>query len=606
VALFVRRARAADRVFTLTDANAAAVVEVCHRLDGLPLAIELAAARAKLLPPEALRVRLGDRLGLLAGGPRDQPERLRTMRGAIAWSHDLLAEEQRTLFRRLAVFVGGFTLAAAEDVGIGVGEPPLSVLDEISGLADQSLIRRAGGTAAEPRFAMLETVRDYALEQLEDSGEAEEARRRHAAWCIGLAERVGVSRGRSFFGSPQENLALESDYANLRAALEWLTGRGEAAAALRLAAALGGFWNLRAHLDDGRTWLERTLAADDRRQPAVRARALTWLGMLVGGQGSVTRATRLIAEAGAIASKAGDQEGVAAAMLSQGFGALHGLGDIAAAATLGEQSLALFEAAEADWGVTGARMLLARVAQHQGQVDRAVALHEQIVADFRAQGDDAYAAAFSLHNLGTIAQERQDDARALACFAEALGQFDSLGDLTKVAMCLEAIAAAGGRDHPVHASRLFAAADALRAAIAVPLPPPERSARDHAVASIRAALGQPAFAAAWVAGRTQPLRDAVDEALAWATWPAELPSEPLAAEATPATLTAFPPAPFALSRREREVLALLAQRYTDPEIATQLSVSPRTVNGHVAGVFNKLGVSNRREAAALAARHGLA
>jgi predicted ATPase len=269
VALFVQRARAVKADFILSDDNAQAVAEVCRRLDGLPLAIELAAARSKVLAPPALLARLGHRLRLLTGGPNDAPARLQTMRDAIAWSHDLLAPEDKKLFRRLAVFVGGCTIEAVEAVVVADADPQVDGLEGVTSLVDRSLLQQADGTDGEPRFVMLETVREFALELLEESGEEVEVRRRHATWCLRLAANAGPD----LYGGPEQIRwldRLEAEHDNLRAALEWAERTGTSETGLRLVGALYWFWYVRGHLSEGRRWLERALARGTH-APALRA-----------------------------------------------------------------------------------------------------------------------------------------------------------------------------------------------------------------------------------------------------------------------------------------------------------------------------------------------
>ncbi|MBA2595523.1 MAG: hypothetical protein H0V00_02745 [Chloroflexia bacterium] len=514
VALFVQRAQAVRPDFALSADNARAVTAVCIWLDGLPLAIELAAARVKVLPPAALLARLERRLPLLTRGARDLPARQQTLRAAIAWSHDLLEPAEQQLFRWLAVFAGGTTLAAADAV-----VDPTSGIDVLAGataLVDHSLLRQSEGKAGEPRFGMFETIREFALERLAASGEEDKTRDRHAAWYVQRAEQMSHMKRRSRLGNPEDVLELETEYANFWAALTWLTGAGNAALALRLSAGLGGFWNLRGHLDDGRLWLERTLADDDGTQPGVRAIALNWLSMLVGSRGDPERGIALLDEAEALARGTGDPPLIASVTVARGFAELHGRGDTAQATARGEESLALFEAAGVLWGISLARGLLAHAAHLQGQGERAEALFVQLLADFRDHGGDEYIAAQTLHSLGALAQGRGDHARAVSYYGEALIRFHALGDLGSVAWCLEGVAAAGGRDHPEQAARLFAAADTLRTAIHIPLPSPERPEYDRAVAVVRTILGDAAFEAAWRDGAVLPLETALAAANALA------------------------------------------------------------------------------------------
>ncbi|HET8645992.1 MAG TPA: hypothetical protein VFO85_10905, partial [Vicinamibacteria bacterium] len=272
VRLFVERAQDVSNDFALTEENAGAVAAICRQLDGLPLAIELAAARVKILPPPALQARLERRLPLLTGGPRDAPQRQRTMRDAIAWSYDLLRDEEQALFRSLSVFVGGFTLDAAAAVARGEdsanGAEELALLDGISALVEASLLAVADTAGDQPRYGMLETVREFGLEMLAASGEERAARQRHADYFQLLAERAHDAALRGSFRS-----SLVDDLANLRAALAWFEQAGEAEQSLRLAGALWPIWYVRGPYHEGRDWVERALARGGDADAAARGRA---------------------------------------------------------------------------------------------------------------------------------------------------------------------------------------------------------------------------------------------------------------------------------------------------------------------------------------------
>jgi hypothetical protein len=309
-------------------------------------------------------------------------------------------------------------------------------------------------------------------------------------------------------GNPRDVVTLEAEYVNLRSALTWLTETGDASSALRLAAALGGFWNLRGHLGEGRSWLEQTLERDDGTRPRERSSALLWLAMILASERSFT----LMDEAQELAQGDGDMVGVASAMVSRAFAIFHGRGDAQAAISLGEASLVRFEEADIHWGVTASRLILAKAAQLQGNLDEATARYEQLAADFRERGGDQYIAAQTFQSLGSLARIRGEDASASSLYAEALHRFNDLGDLGGVAWCLEGVAGASGGRHPEAAARLFAAADALRALITAPLSSGERPDHDKVVASIRSSMGESSFELAWSAGVGLSLDSALAEA----------------------------------------------------------------------------------------------
>ncbi len=610
IALFVARARAVQPAFALTEANALTIAEICRCLDGLPLAIELAAARTKVLAPPALLARLTNRLAVLTGGPRDAPARLRTMRDAIAWSHDLLRKEERALFRRLAIFVGGFTLEAAEAVARGQNAgrwavpyphpptPDSSVFDGVASLVDKSLLRAAAqqderADPAASRFVMLETVREFGLEQLAASGEDAAIRGAHAAYFLALAEAAAPALS----GPAQRDWLhrLEAEHDNLRAALAFLLEAGETERSLRLAGALAGFWWQRGHLGEGRSWLERALDVAPDAPPPVRARALAGLAGLATFQRDHARAGAAYESALALFEEAGDARGIAVVRLGQAMLALFE-GAFAQAADRAETSLTLFRALAEPGLLNTARFIRALAARFQGDLDDASALLEECLADARQQGDE-YHLALAHQGLAYVARDRGDAARALPHYLEALAGFWRLGELWHIPLCLEGIAALGADADPVAAARLFGAAEALREVTGVPMPPPDRPAYERAVDATRIRLDAPAFAAAWTTGRALPPAESIAEAQALATRPA--------GSARPQT--AMPPAVAALglTPRELEVLRLLADGRSDREIAAALFISPATATTHVRNLLAKLGVGSRMAAAAYAHRHHL-
>ncbi len=616
--LFLRRGRDVRPDVALTPANASAVAAICRRLDGLPLAIELAAARLDVLSPEALLARLEQQLGLLTGGARDLPERLRTMRAAIAWSHDLLAPEERRLFRRLAVFAGGWTLEAAEAVAGDDGDDaiaprprrgappphreergdPLGVLDHLTALVDSSLLRRTegpgGADATGLRFGMLESVREFGLGHLAASGEEEETRRRHAMWCVDLAEQAEPWLIGKDGNAWLARLAAEHD--NLRAALRWAETTGEPEIGLRLAGALMRFWFTRGHLREGREALERGLATAGSGgvPPRVRAKAVLGFGFLALHLGDFDQAGAALDEALALWRGLEDREGTARAL--EALGALAEYrGDDDQATAWREEALELFREQGNQRLVATMLENLADAAYRQGALDRAAALAGEALATSRAI-DNPRVVVQTLVGAAQVACEQGDYSGATALLAEGFALAEAAGFWLGFADALSgcaAVAAALGR--ATGAVRLLAAAMAVCEEIGVPRLLHHEQYR-RALAAARAALDEAAFAAAWDAGRAltpEQVRAEVEDALGAAPTPA------LATEARD------PAARSGLTPREREVLRLLVEGRSDREIGAALFISRRTAMTHVANILAKLGVPSRTAAARAAAARGL-
>jgi ATP/maltotriose-dependent transcriptional regulator MalT len=567
------------------------VSAICARLDGLPLAIELAAARLTLFPPAALLARLDRQLALLTGGPRDQPARLRTMRDAVAWSHELLPADEQALFRRLSVFVGGFTLEAAEAVaGREAGEG--DVAETVGSLLTQSLIRREGDAAEEPRYGMLETVREFALEQLAASGEEAIVRDRHAAWYLALAERCASTKR-----EPEQTWwldRLEGELPNLRAALAWLDETADADAMLRLAGALGRLWHYRSHRTEGRAWLERALARSSQTPTVARAIALQRLGKLEAFLGGA-RATDLARESLALWRDLGEAPGIADALLSLGS-VLQDQGDHDRSIPVAEEAAALCEALDDPIGLAFARMHLGNAALASGNGERAEALLRDALGVLRRTGD-VYGIASALISLAWVAEDRGDLSRAAGHYGESLpvwAEVRTLEGLADVLAGAGRLAAASRRADS--AARLLGAAAALTERLGYVPPPADRARNEQALAAARAALGEPDFAADWAAGRALTSDQAGAEA---ATLLAELVG-PTAPARSGAVGTGV-----ALTPRELDVLRLLVAGRSNPEIAAALYVSRRTVTTHLTSVFAKLGVATRTEAVAAAHRRDL-
>ncbi len=546
VALFVARAEAVAPDFALTTQNATAVAAICARLDGLPLAIELAAARITLLSPEALLARLDHRLQMLVGGARDLPERQQTLRAAIAWSYDLLHMGEQALFRRLCVFVGGATLEAVEAVCYTAGDLEGDALGWLAALVDKSLLRREEGPGGEARVGLLETIREYGREQLATSGEQAATERSHAAYYLALAEEAEPA----LTGAEQVTwlARLEREHDNLRSALRWALESGEVEGGLRLAGTLWRFWVMRGYLREGRRWLETLLNRDADVAPASRARALHGAGVLARDMGDCTRADLLLGESLALWRELADSPGIATALNGLGSVAWQ-RGDLARARALHEEGLALRREMGDTGGVIIALNNLGLVVQDQGDLVRAEALFAEVLAFFRERGNrrgiagslnnlgevalaqgnltrarllceealalrqglnDRAGIASSLINLGLIACAQGDLARARLLYEEGLVLYRELGDTRGVGDTMEGraqVAAAHG--HAARAAHLLGAAEAVRAAIGAPLLPRAKAGHDRTVAAARTSLGDDAFAAAWEMGATLSLEQAI-------------------------------------------------------------------------------------------------
>jgi predicted ATPase/class 3 adenylate cyclase/Tfp pilus assembly protein PilF len=413
VRLFIERAQAVKADFTIDNASAPAVAEICHRLDGLPLAIELAAARVRMLPPQAMLARLEQRLPMLTSGARDAPERQRTLRNTIAWSYDLLEPEEQEVFCQLAVFTGGLSLDAADAVANPEGQ--LDIFGSLESLVEQSLIRQEAGTAIEPRFNMLETIREFGLEQLNATGEADEARARHAVFFLALAEEAAPA-----LKGPQQ-LAwlerLETEHDNMRSALGWALTR-EPETALGLVAALYWFWFYRGHLTEGRDWTERALATGMSAKPELRARALNNSSAFARKQADAVTALSRAEQALALARSVGDKWSEGWALIN--LGTLTGiLGDPKRAGTLFSEAEAQFFSIGERWGAAAAIYSQGLAVGSMGDIDRQRALFERSLAESRALGDRIQAS-WALISLGKHELERGDLARARTLLEEAL------------------------------------------------------------------------------------------------------------------------------------------------------------------------------------------
>jgi predicted ATPase/class 3 adenylate cyclase len=435
--LFLERAAVSNPRFVVTDAIAPLVAKVVHRLDGIPLAIELAAARVKVLSVDQIATRLDDRFRLLTGGSRAGLPHHQTLRATVDWSYDLLAEEERTLFRRVAVFAGGFTLEAAEAVCGGGAIHPSEVLDLLARLVDKSLIITESLTH-DIRYRQLETIRDYSRERLLESGETDAVRRRHLEWYLGLAERAEPELQGPDQLSWLERLELEHD--NLRSALEWASvGDDRLEAGLRLAGALHRFWGLRGYLREGRDWLEGILSKGRDISEPTRAKAAYGASALAFLQGDYDRADALGQEGLQLYRELGDALGIALVLNVLGFIARNH-GDYARAKTLLEESLAISRRFGHKWALAEGLNILGVAARRQGDNALATAMFEESLALWRALGDK-WGLAFSLGHLGVVARVQGDYERARVLHDESLGLRRQLGDRRNVAVALSSLGA---------------------------------------------------------------------------------------------------------------------------------------------------------------------
>jgi predicted ATPase/DNA-binding CsgD family transcriptional regulator len=728
VVLFAQRAAAVDPRFRLTVDNATDIAAICRRLDGLPLAIELAAARTRILATADLRARLTNRLLLLTDGPRDQPPRLRSLRDAIAWSYDLLRAREQALLRRLAVFVDGFTLEAAETIAQTAlphdgADAASTAFDMLASLVDANLIVRAQGDDSALRFTMLETIREFAAEKLATSGDEPVARDLHATHFLTLAEQAMANQRRGETQKWRE--ALERETANLRAALGWLRETSPGGA-MRLAGALAWFWIVQCRPSEGRRWLDPLLAREDFESlatPEIKARAILGAADLANDQDDFASSERWYRDARLRYAGLGDQVGLARACVGIADAAAVNA-DWDAVERYGEEALALYREAGDQFGTAdtlfllgqcaqqrdeydradalfGAALPLARSlpdsdmvagltfvlglnAQFRGELERAEAMLEESIAVARLSGEspavagrlgrlasvaldagdaeraqmlaEEAAALFDaspreispwirvvvLHFLATAVRRLGDPTRAIALrqsamtyldeigrparwtglvlteqgndlqatgesglaairIAEALRQFSDIKDRRGIAMALEALATlALSWGEAESAVSMLASAAAIRDNLGSPRSQGDLVAIDAVLAGAESMLSPSALHKATSAGTRLPLDVSVERAHMLAT--------ELATRQTPPSLSRQPAhggRRFGLSAREREVLRLVVDGRTNPEIATALSISHKTVRNHVTSILGKLDVESRTAAATLALRQGL-
>ena len=506
VRLFVERAKAVEAGFALTQSNAPAIAEICYRLDGLPLAIELAAARVRLLPPQALLTRLKRGLHLLAGSPDPLPARQQTLRGTIAWSYDLLPPDEQDLFRRLGIFAGGCTPEAAAAVC-------RATVGGLRALADKSLLRHEPRSEGNIRFFMLDTIREYALERLRDSPEAGAVREQHARYFRTLAEQAEPE----LTGPRQQQwlARLAEEHDNLRAALTWALDRTPGELALRLATSLWRYWHTRGHLAEGIMWLQAAVTKGVDASPDLRAKGLFAIAALSWAQGDYTTAQTAGEASLVLRRELGEIRDIAASL--NVLGLLHQeLNDHVTARTLLEESLALCRQMGDPRGIGVTLLNLGETARALGDYATARRSIEESIDRLRSVGDTRHVAS-ALGYLGNVACDQQEYLEAHALLVESLGMRWTVRDMNGIARTLAGIAGivgalSGDATQAARAVRLFGAADAVRTAIGVPIPRSERIHYDRDLEHVRAQLDAPTFDESWAAGRTLPVEQAIAEA----------------------------------------------------------------------------------------------
>ena len=590
VQLFSDRAALVAPSFSVTDQNTRAVAQVCQRLDGIPLAIELAAARIRMFSVEQIAARLDERFRLLTEGSRTARPRQQTLRATLDWSYELLSEAEQALFRRLSVFVGNWTLEAVEAVCVEKeGGETYEMLNVLAQLVNKSLVIAEEQDGA-VRYRLLETMRHYAQERLVDVGQMESMCRRHWEWCLQLAEEAepklrGVEQAMWL-------QILEAEHDNLRAALSRSLSTGQGEIAGRLAGTLWQFWATHSHFSEGRKFLDAILENSSGLSVPVRSKVLFGAAELARHQGEYERARTLHAERLTLHRQHEDKEGIADALNYLGWVAGF-QGDDKQAIALCEESLACYRELGNIRGIASSLNGLALATLFRREYKRSATLSEESIV-LRRELDDRSYMVYSLASLALATMLQGDLERAIPACREALGLSQALGHKNGIAYCLEGMAGiAGVQGQAERAATLFGAAQALRDVIGAPLAPAFRAVYERMMATARAELGETTFTERWAEGRAMTLEQAIAEA-----------EQTILSGQVASTRLAFS-YPAGLSVREVEVLRLVVAGLTDAQIADRLVLSTRTVSTHLRSIYNKLGVNSRSAATRFAVEHHL-
>lgn len=576
VQLFVQRAAALQPDFALTLDNALIVAGICCRLDGLPLAIELAAARIRHLPPQEIYDRLANRLHLLTSGARDLPLRQRTLRTAIDWSFKLLDSSERRLFMRLVVFRGGCSLEAAEAV---CGDAlAIEVFDGLASLVDKSLVQQKETPEGEARFGLLEMIREYAHEQLQTSGELETLRRQHAIYFGELAERaetaLRLAHQKTWFHS------LEADIDNLRAALEWSLEHGDITVGMQIMSGTFLYWILYGRQDEGIYWTQRLLARINEATQEYQIRLLRTAALLLTYR-DVPAANALAQRSVAAARDYGDKRQLAWSLWALSTT----LAVSSETEALTQEALALFRDVGDQHGLGLALNSIGERARLSGDDQRARSAYEESLAIAERTGDTRRQY-YVLFNLAFVAQHEGNHQEAIRVLRRSLALCQDIGVATDVAQELLALAGSlGALGQPAKAARLFGAAYTFLQRSSALIDPSDQPEHDRNIARVRDQLGERAFEAAWAEGSNMSL----DQAVAHATSDADAPPIHLARSDT-----ASEP-PGGLTRRELDVALLIADGKSNREIADTLVITERTVEGHVSNILSKLSFRSRTQ-----------